>query len=110
MALLTTYSDANKQQIELPVDLVKIGYYASATAGKCVKRVITTTTQRFAYVGMDKTTAQTCVDAMVLAYTDPTTGEVSADVQGSHVGGGMWQVDVGVRQTVNVFTEEDWPV
>jgi hypothetical protein len=109
MALLETYSDANKQQIELPITKVLIRYFNSATRGKCVKQTTTTITERYNYTGMTKTAAQTCVEAMVLEYTDEATTEVMADIQGTHMGGEMWQVDVAARKKTITYVLKDWP-
>jgi hypothetical protein len=108
MALLETYSDTNKQQIELPVTTVIIRYFSSGSA-QAIKQTTTLVTERFSYVGMTKTAAGTCVDAMVLEYTDEATDEVMADIQGTHMGGEMWQVDVAARKKTITYVLADWP-
>jgi len=108
MALFESYSDANKQQIELPVTTAIIRYFSSGS-GWAIKQTTTLVTERFSYVGMTKTAAGTCVDAMVLEYTDEATEEVTADIQGTHTGGGMWQVDVSARKKTITHVLAGWP-
>ena len=75
--------------------------------------VETITTERFSYVGMTKSAAQACVDELKIAYTKSilipsvqSTGEITysyvnmcvADIQGNHVGGLMWDVNVDVNE------------
>jgi hypothetical protein len=108
MALLEGYSDTNKQQIELPVTTVIIRYFSSGS-DQAIKQTTTLVTARFSYVGMTKTAAETCIEAMVLEYTDPATGEVMAEIQGTHMGGMMWQVDVAARRKTITYVLVDWP-
>lgn len=112
MALLTTHSAANKQRLQLPITtvmrtLVLIGKKEGSESDWAVYSVRTTTTERFKYVGMTSSAASSCHAAMLVAYTNAVTGEVEADIEGVHVVGRMWDVNVDVRRTARTTVTEE---
>jgi len=111
MALLTTYSDANKvwrqgestRTVRTPIIVVGAGFQ-----GWQVEEI---TTESFSYVGMTKTAAYACAADMVTLYTSTknwpvwdteqnaftvtTVNQCWADVRPVYEGAGsMWRVDV----------------
>lgn len=120
MALKESYGPANKQQHTLPFEREVRTYFNVWSVGYWL--VETITTERFSYVGMTKSAAQACVDALKIAYTKSilipsvqSDGEVTysmvnmcvADIQGNHVGGLMWDVNVDVNEPsydIELFT------
>ena len=108
MSLLSSYSDDNKVQHELPREIVfRTAIGLTADKSKIVYRKTTETAERFSYVGMTKSAAETCQDLMIVEYTNQTTGELEADIEAVSMGGSMWQVNVAVRQrTVTSETED----
>ena len=96
MALLTTYTDANKVWEE--ADKTTITQAVLQWGGTPYNLNRETTTGRFRYVGMDYDTAIACQDAMIEEYapafesTDLYTS--SADIRAYPVGGRMWEVSV----------------
>lgn len=112
MALLTTHNETNKVRQSLPVtvvtrSLVFVGRRGGDTSDKAIYLEKTTTTERYSYIGMTQAAASTCAAAMVIAYTNATTGEVEADIEAVHVGGSMWEVRVDARATTTDFVVED---
>ena len=121
MALITSYSDANKERHQLSAErsvhtLVRLATHLDGGAWAMLQYwyVETITTERFSYVGMTAAAAEACQAAMVTAWTKtksiPFIGEdgtitteskqvVCADIRANHTGGGMWQVDVDVNET-----------
>jgi hypothetical protein len=121
MALITSYSDANKERHQLSAErtvrtLVRLATSVGGTAWQMLPYwyVETITTERFSYVGMTAAAAATCQAAMVTAWTKSkdipfisddgtiTTESkqvVCADIRANHTGGSMWQVDVDVNET-----------
>lgn len=111
MALFTSHSSANKVQDVLPATRsVQTPIHISGY--EWVMQTETIYTESFRYVGMTKAAAETCVAAMIAAYTEvimiPVINEGTigyqaatvcvADVKGVHVGGNMWEVSVDVNR------------
>jgi hypothetical protein len=117
MALLTSYSNANKQVYELPTTTktstpvimwTRIGTDTSGNAPFAMVEEFTR--ESYAYVGMDAATAATCAAALIASYTkvidvpilNPTTGAITyeeksmlvASVRAVWVVGGMFNVEV----------------
>jgi len=116
MALLASYSDANKVTLRAETvvklrTLVFINGYGNAW------QVETITRESYEYVGMDETTALACQAALIGTYTvmrniaTLDAGEISyspqevqiADVSASPMGGRMWKVSVDVNDRVITF-------
>jgi len=90
MALITQYSDTNKQEYEpLTTYTVSIGYHA--LQGVWCQILNDITTGRYAYVGMTKTAALACQTAV----HNPMAG---INAQCRWVGGHMYEVEVSVFQ------------
>jgi len=121
MALFSSYSDANKQIIELPVTTetlrTPVAVYTRIrenTYGYVPYWYIERfTRESFVYVGMTAAAAAACAAAMVAAYTKygsvpvlqpdgsvtpETKLMVVADIRAVHVGGKMYQVEVYVNE------------
>jgi hypothetical protein len=121
MALRSTYSEANKQIIELPtttkIGTVVIMYTVTGgTEGNYTfgnapfLYVESITRESYSYVGMTAAAAATCAEALIATYTknvsvpiiNASTGAVTyenkslivASVRARHTGCGMFQVDV----------------
>lgn len=117
MALLTTYTDANKQVYELPTttktSTLVIMWTRTGTdkfGNAPFAMVEEFTRESYAYVGMDAATAAACAAAMIATYTkvittpilDTTTGAITyeeksmlvASVRPVWVVGGMFNVEV----------------
>lgn len=117
MALLTTYTAANKQVYELPTTtktstpVVLWTRTGTATFGNAPFAMVEEfTRESYAYVGMDAATAAACAAALITSYTkvigtpilNPTTGVITyeeksmlvASVRAVWVGGGMFSVEV----------------
>jgi hypothetical protein len=117
MALLTSYSSANKQVYELPTTTktstpvimwTRIGTDNFGNAPFAMVEEFTH--ESYAYVGMDAATAATCAAALIASYTkvidvpilNPTTGAITyeeksmlvASVRAVWVVGGMFNVEV----------------
>lgn len=121
MALITSYSDANKERHQLSAErtvrtLVRLKTSLDGTAWAMIPYwyTETITTERFSYVGMTAAAAEACQAAMVSAWTKTKSipfidheGTITtelqqvicADIRANHTGGSMWQVDVDVNDT-----------
>lgn len=106
MALLTTYTDANKVWEEAEKTVITQVILQWGDIPRNLNRE--TTTGRFRYVGMDYATAVACQDAMIEAYAPAFPASdlytSSADVRACPVGGSMWEVSVSYM-TSNVVVD-----
>ena len=90
MALITQYSDANKQELE-PVSTYSIWVGSHALQGVWCNIYNDITTGRYVYTGMDRTAAMACVTAV----QDPSNG-INASCR--WVAGRLYEVDVSIYQ------------
>ena len=118
MALLTTYTDANKVVTSIKSDEVNktmkwLNGYGNAWVVETVKR------ESFYYTGMDYATALACKAAMELAWTkditdwtindagslsDATSNKLVANIEVSNEGGNMWRCSVDVNWVTKTVT------
>jgi len=102
MALLTTYTSANKVILEAPKTVTASRAFTDWYLQAHIE-TRTTYTERFKYVGMDYATALSCQAAMITAYT--ANGICYANVVASPTGGAMWQVEV--NYVIDSYTVQD---
>lgn len=116
MALLTGYSDTNKE-LRQSAATRTVRTLASAY-GVWYWHVESITTESFSYVGMTKAAADACAAAMVTAYTktksipsiqagEIVTTSVSqcvADIRAVRTEGNTWQVNVEVNEVDHSFS------
>lgn len=105
MALLTSHGAKNKITDERPKTIALI-MGAAAVTGGLMLTYNTTYTERFRYIGMTATAADTCQAAMIALYTETVNGvpQCIANVSTVPDDGNAWQVSVSVMR-VSITTK-----
>lgn len=120
MGLITTYGDANKVTDEL-LNLSYTSVIVASGEETTIRRFVRLATKRYSYVGMDMSTAASCVAAKTAQYTytravyrlkgetitDETEKALGAAVNAVRESANMWRVEIAVNIQDEAITDKN---